>query len=183
MPHLKLIIPFCLIILYTASCIQPSIDKQTVRSLDIKRFMGKWFEIARFDHHFEHNLVGSTIEYELQPTGEIKVTNTGYWEDFDGTCCQACGVAKIPNPDQPGSMRITYFLKFYAEYNIMEVDEENYSYALIGSNTCHYLWLLSRTPTLSEKHIKYLLHKAKQRGYDISMLKWVKHQLPLHQPD
>ena len=176
MPHLKLFIPFCLIILYTASCIQPPIDKKTVRSLDIKRFMGKWFEIARFDHQFEHNLVGSTVEYELLPTGEINVTNTGYWGDFDGTCCRACGVAKIPDFNNPGSMRITFFLKFYAEYNIMEIDEQNYSYALVGSNTCHYLWLLSRTPDLSEKHIKHLLHKAKQRGYDISMLKWVKHK-------
>lgn len=174
MPHWKLIIPLCLIILYTASCMQPTINKETVRNIDIKRFMGKWFEIARFDHHFEHNLVGSTIEYELLPTGEIKVINTGYWEDFDGTCCKARGIAKIPDPEHPGQMRITFFLKFYADYNIMELDEKNYSYALIGSNTCRYLWLLSRTPDLPEKHIKHLLHQAKQRGYDISMLKWVK---------
>lgn len=174
MPHLKLIITLSLIILYTASCIQSPIDKKTVRNLDIKRFMGKWFEIARFDHHFEHNLVGSTIEYELLPTGDIRITNRGYWGDLEGTCCEAHGTAKITDPQEPGRLRITYFLKFYAEYNIMEVDEQNYNYALIGSNTCHYLWLLSRTPELSEKHVRHLLHQAKQRGYDISMLKWVK---------
>lgn len=174
MPHLKLIITLSLIILYTASCLQPPIDKKTVRNLDIKRFMGKWFEIARFDHHFEHNLVGSTIEYELLPTGDIAITNRGYWEDLEGTCCEAHGIARITDPEEPGRLQVTFFLKFYAEYNIMEVDEQNYNYALVGSNTCHYLWLLSRTPHLSEKHVRHLLHTAKQRGYDISMLKWVK---------
>lgn len=66
------------------------------------------------------------------------------------------------------------FMRFYAEYNIMEIDEDNYSYALVGSNTSDYLWLLSRTPTLPEEAILFLLTKAKERGYNTSMLKWVK---------
>ena len=65
-------------------------------------------------------------------------------------------------------------MRFYAEYNIMEIDEDNYSYALVGSNTSDYLWLLSRTPTLPEEAILFLLTKAKERGYNTSMLKWVK---------
>ena len=65
-------------------------------------------------------------------------------------------------------------MRFYAEYNIMEIDEDNYSYALVGSNTSDYLWLLSRTPTLLEEAILFLLTKAKERGYNTSMLKWVK---------
>ena len=55
-------------------------------------------------------------------------------------------------------------MRFYAEYNIMEIDEDNYSYALVGSNTSDYLWLLSRTPTLPEEAILFLLTKAKERG-------------------
>ncbi|REC37434.1 hypothetical protein CF162_03610 [Parabacteroides distasonis] len=61
-----------------------------------------------------------------------------------------------------------------ADLRIMEIDEDNYSYALVGSNTSDYLWLLSRTPTLPEEAILFLLTKAKERGYNTSMLKWVK---------
>lgn len=172
--QLKLAIFSFLIVLCVTSCTQRSINKETVSKLDLQRYMGKWFEIARFDHRFEHNLVGATVEYALLPNGDIKVINSGYWGDFNGTFKQAKGIAKIIDPEHPGKMKITFFLKFYAEYNIMEVDPKNYSYALIGSNTCDYLWLLSRTPYLSEEIIHHLLSKAQQRGYDISMLKWVK---------
>lgn len=172
--HFKLVGLICLVILCLQSCSRYAINKETVQTLDLPRYMGKWFEIARFDHRFEHNLVGTTIEYTLLPNGEIEVINSGYWGNFSGSLQKARGIAKITNPSEPGKMKICFFLRFYAEYNIMEVDEEDYSYALIGSETSDYLWLISRTPRLSQNDIHHLLTKAKQRGYDTSMLKWVK---------
>ena len=137
----KLIGLICLIMQCNLSCTQHIINKETVQTLDLHRYMGKWFEIARFDHRFEHNLVG---------------------------------IAKITDPTCPSKLKVCFFMRFYAEYNIMEIDEDNYSYALVGSNTSDYLWLLSRTPTLPEEAILFLLTKAKERGYNTSMLKWVK---------
>ena len=150
----KLIGLICLIMQCNLSCTQHIINKETVQTLDLHRYMGKWFEIARFDHRFEHNLVGATVEYSFLPNGDIEVVNSGYWGNFSGSFKRAKGIA--------------------AEYNIMEIDEDNYSYALVGSNTSDYLWLLSRTPTLPEEAILFLLTKAKERGYNTSMLKWVK---------
>lgn len=170
----KLIGLICLVILCNQSCSQHSINKETVQTIDLHRCMGKWFEIARFDHRFEHNLVGSTIEYSLLPNGDIEVINSGYWGSFSGSFRSARGIAKITNPSKPGKLKICFFLRFYAEYNIMEIDEIDYKYALIGSETSDYLWLISRTPKLSQDTIHYLVTKAKQRGYDISMLKWIK---------
>lgn len=172
---LKLTILLYLFLVCNISCINKTIDKETVKTLDIQRYMGKWFEIARFDYHFEHNLVGSTIEYTLLPDSTIEVVTCGYSNDFSGPCVKARGIVRV-NPSDLGKMKITYLWKFYAEYNILEIDEQDYRYALVGSNTCRYLWLISRTPQLSHEKVKHLLDCAKRRGYDVSMLKWVKHK-------
>ncbi|SEG26095.1 lipocalin family protein [Parabacteroides chinchillae] len=171
--NLKLTI-FTYILLMNTSCIQRDIDKTTIKTIDIDKYMGKWFEIARIDHRFEHNLVGVTAQYTKLPNGKIQVINSGYWNDFSGDFKTAKGVAKITNASEPGKLKVSFFLWFYAEYNIMELDSKNYSYALIGSNTSEYLWILSRTPQLPEETIRLLLNKAEQRGYDISIVKRIK---------
>lgn len=173
---LRLAILLNLFLLWNTSCVHTSVNKETVDTLDIHRYMGKWFEIARFEHRFQHNLVGATIEYTLLPDSTIEVVNCGYCDDFSGAWRRARGIAHIPDPAHPGKMKISFFLKFYAEYNIMEVDEKDYSYALIGSNTSDYLWLISRTPRLAPEATRHLLHCAEERGYDVTLLKWVKHK-------
>ena len=167
----KLIGLICLIMQCNLSCTQHIINKETVQTLDLHRYMGKWFEIARFDHRFEHNLVGATVEYSFLPNGDIEVVNSGYWGNFSGSFKRAKGIAKITDPTCPSKLKVCFFMRFYAEYNIMEIDEDNYSYALVGSNTSDYLWLLSRTPTLPEEAILFLLTKAKERGYIIRKTK------------
>lgn len=151
----KLIGLICLIMQCNLSCTQHIINKETVQTLDLHRYMGKWFEIARFDHRFEHNLVGATVEYSFLPNGDIEVVNSGYWGNFSGSFKRAKGIAKITDPTCPSKLKVCFFMRFYAEYNIMEIDEDNYSYALVGSNTSDYLWLLSRTPTLPEEAILF----------------------------
>lgn len=61
----------------------------------------------------------------------------------------------------------------YSDYYILELDEENYNYALIGSSTDKYLWILSRTPQLPEEVKKKLVTAAERRGYDTTRLKWI----------
>lgn len=173
---LKVPILLGFVLLCIPACREKTINKETVKHLDIQRYMGKWFEIARFDYHFEHNLVGSTVEYTLLPDGTIEVLNCGYCDDFSGPCKKARGIARMVDPQRPGKMKVSFLLNFYAEYNVLEVDEKNYRYALIGSNTPYYLWLISRTPRVSTDTIRYFLDCARQRGYDVSMLKWIKHK-------
>lgn len=60
------------------------IDKTTVKELDLNRYLGNWFEIARFPHSFEKNLVGVTATYSLRDDGKIKVLNQGYKNTLDG---------------------------------------------------------------------------------------------------
>ena len=152
------------------------IDKTTVRTLDVHKYMGKWYEIARFDHPFERHLVGVTAEYSLMDNGKIRVINSGYKNNFKGRHKKIEGKAKIPDPKEPGKLKVSFFLWFYSDYYVLELDELHYNYALIGSKSDKFLWILSRTPSLNEKTLNYLLEKARTRGYDTSRLIWVPQQ-------
>ncbi len=156
------------------------INTETVKSLDIKRYMGMWYEIARFDHRFERGLVGCTAEYTLLPDGKIQVLNSGYKNDFNGKYKTAKGKAKLPNLAEPGKLKVSFFLWFYGDYYVMELDKD-YKYVLIGSSSDKYLWILSRTPQLPSETLELILDKARQRGYDVSKLIWVKQKEEINQ--
>lgn len=142
-------------------------DHETVDQLDIERYMGLWYEIARYENHFEEGISRATATYTLQSGGYIKVENAGY---KDGILKRAVGRAKQPDKTHPGKLKVTFFLCFYADYYILELDKENYNYALIGSSSDKYLWILSRTPQLPEQTLKQLLRRIEQRGYDTEKL-------------
>ncbi|MFA7116807.1 MAG: lipocalin family protein [Bacteroidales bacterium] len=146
----------------------------TVKDFELHKYLGKWYEIARFDHKFEKNLENVTADYSLVKDGKIKVVNTGY-NPIKDKISIANGKAKQPNLEKPAQLKVSFFLWFYADYNILELDTDNYSYALVGSKSDKYLWILSRTPKLNEKIKIHLLEKAKILGYDTSKLIWVKH--------
>ncbi len=149
------------------------VDNSAVRQLDLKRFLGKWYEIARFDHVFERGLVGVTAEYKLRPDGRIDVLNSGRVGTLDGKLRTARGKAKVPDPAEPGRLKVSFFWWFYSEYNVLELDQENYSYALVGGRSDKYLWILSRMPLLPDATVDWLRERARVRGYDPSRLMFV----------
>jgi apolipoprotein D and lipocalin family protein len=146
-------------------------DLTTVKQLDLERYMGTWYEIARFDHSFERGLTHVTATYELRPDGKIKVINAGR---KNGKLKTADGKAKQPSPSEPGKLKVAFFLFFYADYYVLELDE-NYQWALIGSSSDKYLWILSRNQTMKKDTLEHILMKAGERGYDTSKLIWVEH--------
>lgn len=145
-------------------------DRSTVSGVDLNKYLGKWYEVARFNHSFEKGLVGVTATYSLRPDGKIKVLNEGYKNTLNGKHKVAVGKAKIPDPKDLSKLKVSFFLNFYADYLIMELDQVNYQYAMIGSNSDNFLWILSRTPTLPDSIYNMLLEKAKKRGYEINAL-------------
>ncbi len=146
------------------------IDKTVVKELDIERYLGTWYEIARYDHKFERGLVGVTANYSLRNDGKIKVLNSGYKNNLNGKFSEAIGKAKIPNPkNEPSKLKVSFFWFFYGDYYVMELDE-NYQWAIIGSSSDEYLWILSRTPQLDDDLYKKLLDKLTDRAYDITKL-------------
>lgn len=111
----------------------------------------------------------------FNPTARLKVTNTGYRKVPDGKFKESVGKAYRPDDNVPGKLKVSFFLNFYSEYNVLELAPD-YRYALIGSKSDSYLWILSRTPELSQDDLDFLLGSAKARGYDTSKLIWVEHR-------
>ncbi len=146
------------------------IDVSTVKELDLQRYLGTWYEIARFDHSFERNLVGVTATYSMRDDGKIRVINQGYKNTLEGKHDIAEGKAKLT--EDPGKLKVSFFWIFYGDYFILELDP-NYQWVLIGSSSEKYLWILSRTPKLEQQTKDFILERAQKRGYDISKLIWV----------
>ena len=149
------------------------VDKTIVKELNIERYLGTWYEIARYDHSFERGLVGVTATYSFREDGKIKVVNRGFKETLDGQLSKAIGKAKIPNPEEPSKLKVSFFWFFYGDYFVLELDEY-YQWAVIGSSSDKYLWILSRTPQMNEDLYNHLLLKLKKRGYNVGKLIKVK---------
>ena len=145
------------------------IDNSVVKELNIERYLGTWYEIARYDHKFERGMVGVTANYSYREDGKIRVINKGYKGSLDGEEAVAEGKAKIPDPAVPAKLKVSFFWIFYGDYFVMELDEE-YQWAIIGSKTDKYLWILSRVPQMDADLYKDLLTKLTKRGYDVSKL-------------
>ena len=153
---------------FAAGCVSvPKVDNTPVAALDLNRYLGEWYEIARFDHSFERGVEQAKANYTQNADGTIKVVNSGI---KDGKPKTAIGKGK--KTDTPGLLRVSFFGPFYADYRVMMIDED-YTYALVGSGGADYLWILSRTSGLSETAKSELLSEAKRRGYDTGKLIWV----------
>ena len=151
-----------------AGCVSvPKVDNAPVATLDLNRYLGEWYEIARFDHSFERGVEQAKANYTQNADGTIKVVNSGI---KDGKPKTAIGKGKTT--DTPGLLRVSFFGPFYADYRVMLIDKD-YSRALVGSGSADYLWILSRTSGLSETAKSELLSEAKRRGYDTGKLIWV----------
>jgi len=165
------LITLCILMLISckSNSQKTEMNYSTVTNVELEKYTGKWYEIARFDHRFERGLVGVTATYSVLPDGKIKVINAGYKNTLYGKFKTANAKAKIPDAKQPGKLKV-YFVPFFgADYNIMELDE-NYQWALVGSSTPNYLWILSRTPKMDEEIYNLILAKAKKRGYTVDEL-------------
>ncbi len=153
-------------------CMAQKVDNSTITNLEPERYLGKWYEIARYDHKFERGLNYATANYSLMNDGKIRVVNSGL---KNGKLKSSVGKAKFT--DNPGLLRVSFFGPFYSDYRIMMLSKD-YKYALVGSKSAKYLWILSRTPAVPEGTLNHILVEAANRGYDISKLIWVKQGIP-----
>lgn len=145
-----------------------AVDNSAVKTVDINKYLGRWYEIARFDHLFERGMDQCIATYALQDNGMIKVTNQGKKE---GKWKTSEGKAKLT--EEPGVLRVSFWGPFYSDYRIL-VLAPDYSYALVGGSDADYLWILSRTPNLKKDVLDRLINEAQRRGYDTDQLIWVK---------
>lgn len=167
---MKKVFFFASLLCLLAGCSELTVDNSVMDGFRLERFLGRWYEIARFDHYFERGMENTMATYYLRTDATVEVLNTGM---KDGEPAEAKGMAKMT--ETPGLLRVSFFGPFYSDYRIMMVDSA-YQYALIGGGSDDYLWILSRTPKLDDDTKDLILNEATRRGYDIGKLIWVKHE-------
>ena len=175
MPVPKPITVFTLVLLLTACTGIPE-DVSPVTDFDVSRYLGTWYEIARLDHSFERGLQQVTAEYSLREDGGIRVVNQGFntdkkrWE-------RAEGKAYFIGSEDVGRLKVSFFGPFYGAYNIIELDKQDYRYAMVCGPDKSYLWILAREPVLDKSIIDRLLTIASTANFDISRLIFVNHEI------
>lgn len=142
---------------------------EPVTGFELDRYLGKWHEIARLDHRFERGLSRVTAEYSLRPDGGVRVLNRGYdaakdkWKEAEGR-------AYFNGDPSVGSLRVSFFRPFYGGYNVVELDREGYSWALVCGPDRSYLWILARTPELDAATVDRLKARAAELGFEADKL-------------
>lgn len=164
----KTIVASIVALLFAGCANAQKVDNSVVKKLDLNKYLGDWYEIARFDHSFERGLEYCKANYALRADGKIAVANTGI---KDGKPKTSEGKAKTT--DTPAVLRVSFFGPFYSDYRVMLLDA-NYQWALVGSKNAKYLWILSRTPKLPQQTLDTILAEARRRGYDTTKLIRVK---------
>lgn len=156
-----------LISFVSCDCRGQKIDNAPVASLELGRYLGDWYEIARYDHSFERGLSHSKANYRLNEDGTVTVTNSGL---KDGKPKVSVGRAKLT--DTAGLLRVSFFGPFFSDYRVLMLSED-YNYALVGSGSSKYLWILSRFPEVPEDVLGQILSEVSRRGYPTDKLIWV----------
>ena len=152
---------------FTSCSTMHNINNETVETLDLNKYVGKWYEIARFDHFFECGMDHNQAVYTLGDDGIVSVKNSGI---KNGELKEITGIAKTT--DNPALLRVSFFKPFYSDYRVLYIDAD-YQYALVGCGSSDYLWILSRTSWLGDEAKEILLTETTHRGYDVSKFIWV----------
>lgn len=165
------------LVLFTLNaCVSIPDGVEPVTGVDLEKYLGTWYEIARLDHSFEKGLSNVTATYSKRDDGGIRVINRGFnaenriWEEAEGKAYF------VGDPDV-GRLKVSFFGPFYGGYNIVELDKQNYQYALVAGPNRSYLWILARQPNMDAETLKRLVARAKSLGFDTDQLIYVSHYI------
>ncbi|MBX2974877.1 MAG: lipocalin family protein [Ignavibacteriaceae bacterium] len=142
---------------------------QTVESVDLKKYVGKWYEIASFPQSFQKGCNCTTAEYFLTDKDYIRVLNSCNRGSSKGKLDQAEGKAFVIEGSNNSKLKVQFFWPFKGDYWIIELADD-YSYAVVGHPGREYLWILSRTPQMEESTYQMLLQRISAKQFDISKL-------------
>lgn len=161
--------PLLALLLLLSGCLGMPEGVEPVTEFELDRYLGKWYEIARLDHSFERGLEQVTAEYSMRDDGGVSVVNRGF-STATGEWEQAEGKAFFIGDPSIGYLKVSFFGPFYGSYIVFALDKADYQYAFISGPDTSYLWLLSRTPQVSDEVMNDFLEQAGARGFDLDQL-------------
>jgi apolipoprotein D and lipocalin family protein len=155
---------------------QPTAPLDTVASVDLARYAGKWFEIALLPNKFQTVCMADTQAQYRSEGNLIRVTNR--CRKKDGSLAVANGVAKIVEGSANAKLRVSFFRPFYGDYWVLALDPE-YRWVLVGEPQRKYGWILSRSPKMDVGDLQLALNKAAELGYARDAFKLTPQTKPL----
>jgi apolipoprotein D and lipocalin family protein len=158
---------FALACLALAGCSQQPLD--TAPNVDLSRFQGKWYEIAKLPRLTQANCTGTTAFYTLRDGG-IDLTSECHLDTLTGTLRSMSARAVVADGGDPAKLSLNV-AGFWGDYFILEVGE-HYEYAMVGVPSRDYLWILSRTPQLDKGRLDALVASAQAKRFDTSRLEY-----------
>lgn len=154
-----------MILAFTNRSAAANADLPTVPAVDLARYAGVWYEIARLPQWFERNCFGVTATYAPRDDGDLDVENSCHVGALDGRLKVATARAWATDASN-SKLKVRFFWPFTGDYWVLALDA-SYAYALVGSPDRKSLWILSRTPVLSEDTVTELLEKGRDLGFPI----------------
>ena len=143
-----------------------------VKTFQLPEYLGSWYEIVRLDHSFERGMSSVTATYSMRDDGGVKVLNKGFKEDSQ-EWGEAEGKAYFVDSSDVGHLKVSFFGPFFGSYIIFELDTLDYQYAFVSGMNTDYLWLLARTPAVSDELIEHFVKSASALGFDTEQLIFV----------
>lgn len=148
---------------FLAACSTPVTPLPTVGAVDLDRYYGTWYEIARLPNRFQSKCV-SDVQATYRPDGQaVSVVNA--CRTADGSLEQVTGIARPVAGSQGAKLRVSFFRPFYGDYWILQLDPA-YRWVLVGEPGRDYAWILAREPTLDQATLEALLTQAAALGFD-----------------
>ena len=148
---------------------QPTPPLQVVSYVDLNKYLGAWYEIARFPNRFQEGCVGTSAHYTLLQDGKIGVLNQCRKGSLNGEISSAKGKAWVVDKKTNAKIKVSFFWPFSGHYWIIDLGE-NYEYAVVGHPDRKYLWILSRKPEMDEVTYQLILERLRKQSYDVSKL-------------
>jgi len=148
----------------SATAMSPTLPAlETVAQVDLQRYLGRWYEIARYPNRFQQGCQDSHADYSLRDDGDIEVLNSCR-DAARGTIRQAKGRAWVVDSASNAKLKVSFFWPFRGDYWIIELGPD-YEYAVIGTPDRSYFWILSRSPQMAEGLYEQILQRAGQQGF------------------
>ena len=163
------LLPIIFLAVWVSGCLKLPQDIEPVDGFELDRYLGKWYEIARLDHSFERGLANITAEYTSRDDGGVKVINKGF-SMMENKWIEAEGKAYFVRNQHEGYLKVSFFGPFYGAYIVFDLDKENYQYAFVTSYDKSYLWLLARTPAVSDELINRFVQRSGELGFETDKL-------------
>ncbi len=141
---------------------------EPLRPVSLQDYLGRWYEVARYEQSFEKGCEAVTADYSLRPDGKIDILNA--CRTASGKPRSARGTARLVPGAKGAKLKVSFFGPFYfGDYWVLD-HAPDYSWSIVGDPTGRYLWILSRSPALDRTQLRTLINRAAALGYDTTQL-------------